>query len=204
MGREIEIKIPLLEEQFSFLCDFAEGRAEISGVKAGSVQKILKKDEYFSRFKTREERLAAKEPQVIRIRTEEYDIDDKKSCKPKSFFCIKRKSVENGIELNREDETFVEDISVVRDILKLGGFKRWFKKEKKAVSVHCEYGSLPGIDFHLEVEEVNSLKYAEIEVCDGNQSADVVRKALENFVEILGLNPKNRDSRSWVQIINGE
>lgn len=195
MGREIEIKLPLTDAEYDKIFSVIYGDSKLAGLEVSNQpERILKSDEYYSRYQTRAESKAAGEPQVIRIRTENEE---------RSFFCIKRKFVENGIELNREDETFVENADVVRDLLQLSGYHKFFEKKKDAYSVHCQSVVLPGCDFHLELERVNDLKYVEVEVTDGSDKADDVRAALEKFIEQFGLDSSKRDKRSWMEIING-
>ena len=194
MGREIEIKLPLTDAEYDKIFSVIYGDSKLAGLEVCSQpERILKSDEYYSRYQTRAESKAAGEPQVIRIRTENEE---------RAFFCIKRKSVENGIELNREDETFVENADVVRDLLQLSGYHKFFEKKKDAYSVHCQSVVLPGCDFHLELERVNDLKYVEVEVTDGSDKADDVRAALEKFIVQFGLDSSKRDERSWMEIIN--
>lgn len=201
MGREIEIKIPLTDEQYDKIFSVISGSTEISGLEvSGKLEHILKSDSYFSRYATREESKAAGEPQVIRIRSEASQA----GAASKAFFCIKRKTVENGIELNREDETFVENPEVVRDLLLFSGYHQFFEKNKDSYGVHCRSVVLPGCDFHLELEKVNGLKYIEVEVTDGSDSADAVRSALEQFMEQFGLDTSKRDHRSWMEILRSD
>ena len=201
MGREIEIKIPLTDEQYDKIFSVISGKEKLSGVcvKAGGPEHILKSDSYFTRYKTRAESKAAGEPQVIRIRSEASD-----SVAEKSYFCIKRKSIENGIELNREDETYVENPEVVKDLLLFSGYHQFFEKNKDSYGVYCQSEVLPGCDFHLELEKVNGLKYIEVEVTDEGSAADEVRGALERFMELFGLDTSKRDSRSWMEILRGD
>ena len=202
MGREIEIKIPLTDVEYEKIFNVISGTEVISGVEVcGKPEHILKSDIYFSRYATREESKAAGEPQVIRIRSEAVSED---KTNERSFFCIKRKTIENGIELNREDETFVENPEVIRDLLLFSGYHQFFEKNKDSYGVHCKSEVLPGCDFHLELEKVNNLKYIEVEVTDGTDSADSVRSALEKFMEQFGLDTSKRDKRSWMEIINGK
>ena len=201
MGREIEIKIPLIDEQYDKIFSVITGAEPLTGVKVfGQPEHLIKSDIYFSRYNTREESKAAGEPQVIRIRSE-VAVGDKTN--ERSFFCIKRKTIENGIEFNREDETFVEKPEIIRDLLLFSGYHQFFEKNKDAYGVHCESVVLPGCDFHLELEKVNGLKYVEVEVTDGADAADDVRAALEKFMEQFGLDTSKRDKRSWMEIING-
>ena len=205
MGREIEIKIPVSYEAYNFIRDVMSGLAFADGVTvvSGGMERILKSDEYYSRYKTRAESKAAGEPQVIRIRCESAPGENAARAL-RAFFCIKRKSIENGIELNREDETFVENPEVIRDILNLSGYHKFFEKKKDAYSVHCTSTVLNGADFHLELEVVNGLKYVEIEVTQEGLPADEVRSSLEKFVAQLGLDASKRDSRSWMEIIQAD
>ena len=197
MGREIEIKIPLTDDQYDKIFSVITGAEALSGLEVlGQPEHLLKSDIYFSRYNTREESKAAGEPQVIRIRSEA-------GVEKKSFFCIKRKTIENGIELNREDETFVEKPEVIKDLLLFSGYHQFFEKNKDAYGVHCHSIVLPGCNFHLELEKVNSFKYIEVEVTDGYDAADQVRAALEKFMELFGLDTSKRDSRSWMEIIKG-
>ena len=202
MGREIEIKIPLTDAEYDKIFKVISGEQALAGVNvaADGLEHLLKTDQYFSRYATREESKAAGEPQVIRIRSEAPAVD---KANERSFFCIKRKSIENGIELNREDETFVEKPEVIRDLLLFSGYHQFFEKNKDAYGVHCQSVVLPGCDFHLELENVNGLKYVEVEVTDGSDAADDVRTALEKFMEQFGLDTSKRDKRSWMEIING-
>ena len=205
MGREIEIKIPLTSEEFDRIYDFLCLKKSIDGIKILGDDKnpcerkfFLKKDEYFSKNKKEIERRENNEPQVIRIRTQDFENDRR------SYFTIKRKVVEDGIEVNKEDETFIEDANVLRDFFALSGYSRWFSKEKKACGVYCTFSLFEGVPFHLELEIVNELKYVEIEVTDTDGSAKDIKAGLTQFVKALNLDPLKKDSRSWVEIINGK
>ena len=106
MGREIEIKIPLTSEEFDRLYDFICLKQSIVGITIiGDAEKnckrkfFLKKDEYFSKYDKENERRKNNEPQVIRIRTQDFENERR------SYFTIKRKVVEDGIEVNKENET---------------------------------------------------------------------------------------------------
>ena len=202
MGREIEIKIPLTDAEYDKIFSVISGEQTLAGLEVAidGLEHLLKSDTYFSRYASREESKAAGEPQVIRIRSEAAAGD---KTNERSYFCIKRKSIENGIELNREDETFVEKPEVIRDLLLFSGYNQFFEKNKDAYGVHCRSVVLPGCDFHLELEVVNGLKYIEVEVTDGTDKADDVRLALEKFMELFGLDTSKRDKRSWMEIING-
>lgn len=205
MGREIEIKIPLTSKEFDRLYDFLCLKISIEGIQIlGNMKNpcerrfFLKKDEYYSKYKKEIERKENNEPQVIRIRTQDFENERR------SYFTIKRKVVEDGIEVNKEDETFIEDTNVLRDFFALAGYSKWFSKEKKACGVYCKFSSFEEVTFHLELEIVNELKYVEIEVTDTEESAKDIKTGLTEFVKALNLDPLKKDSRSWVEIINGK
>ena len=206
MGREIEIKIPLTDAEYDKIFSVISGEQTLAGLEVAidGLEHLIKSDTYFSRYASREESKAAGEPQVIRIRSEKKFGDQSAGQETeRAFFCIKRKKIENGIELNREDETFVEKPEVIRDLLLFSGYHQFFEKNKNSYGVHCQSVVLPGCDFHLELEVVNGLKYIEVEVTDGTDKADDVRVALEKFMELFGLDTSKRDKRSWMEIING-
>ncbi len=203
MGREIEIKIPLSFEEYTRLFDIFFNKKETvqgvefikknSGDEASGI--ATKRDEYWSKYNSRAERIEHKEAQVIRIRSEET------SGVCKAYFTIKHKIFQNGIELNKEDETFVEDPEVLREFFIEAGYHKWFEKIKKSCGAYCYSSVLPGVEFHVEVELVNDLPYIEIEVTQEQGEADKIKQALQELVRQLGLNPEKRDIRSWVEIL---
>ena len=186
MNREIEIKIPLTQSEYESLF------SKINEPPFTKPEHLYKSDTYFSRYKTRQERDASNEPRVIRIRTEET-LDQSEPSK-KSYFCLKRKTIENGIEFNAENETFIEDEKVLEQFFEVGGYTKYFQKNKDAFSTYNG-------DFHLELEKVNGMCYVEIEVTTSTLPAETVRQNLEAFVKELGLDSSKRDSRSWMEII---
>lgn len=199
MGREIEMKIPLTEEKYNKLIQvFCEQKSQIEGIKIikACPETVFKQDEYWSRYDSREERLEHKELQVIRIRTEVKDG------KHEAFFTLKHKNRQNGIELNKEDETYIENPDVLRLFFTEAGYHKWFDKVKKNVGAFCHSSVLPGVEFHVELEVVNGLKYIEVEVTSEEGDAQVIKSALGDFMKQCGLNPDDRDCRSWVEILN--
>ena len=195
MSREIELKVPLTLEQFDRIQKILTQKEQLPSINIRGLSHILKSDEYFSRYHTHEERIKNKELRVIRLRTE----NDGKG--EKSFFCIKQKTIENGVEFNSEKETFVEDADVLRDFFEASGFIKWFEKKKDALSVYATVAENSDFEAHLELEKVNSLPYIEIEYTKEDLPADQVRVGLEKILLALGVDPKKRDSRSWAEIL---
>ena len=216
MSREIELKVPLTEGQFSKIEEIFLGNERISSPGVLSIHgasRIFKSDEYFSLYKTHEERIKNKELRVIRIRTEKktplepsgIDIyGDESENHEKSYFCIKRKSLENGVEFNSEYETFIESPEVLREFFSATGYTKWFEKTKDALSVFCTISENPEFTAHAELEKVNGLSYIEIEYTKDNLVPEKVRKNLEKILIALGVDPKKRDSRSWAEILENE
>lgn len=201
MGREIEVKIPLTKSEYDNLYDtLILCKNHIEGIKVtkSSEYEIVKRDEYYSKYNSRDERRAAGEPQVIRIRTEE------ESGKSEAFFTLKYKKKENGIELNQEDESFVENPEVLREFFAEAGYHLFFDKIKRNFSANCISDKLPGIDFHAELENVNDLLYLEVEVVQENGDADMIKQSLFDFIQLLGIDPERRDIRSWMEILLGK
>lgn len=188
MGQEIELKIPLTDQQYDDLYN-----QFYSGCKM-----VCKRDEYFSKYNTMEERRQNNEPSVIRIRTEGVEGEVQKS-----YFTIKRKKKENGIEINREDETFIENDEAMRIFFEEAGYHKWFDKEKKSYGCYQKLDERPELDFHMELVIVNDMKYMEIEVTDSKGlDYSVVQGALEGLVKKIGLDPSKKDIRSWYELIN--
>ncbi len=198
MGREIEIKIPLNEEEFSLMENiFISQTHSVDGIQVVEANPnfITKRDEYFSKYNSRQERIDGGEPQVIRLRTEVMGSEEK------AFFTIKTKSLENGIELNKEDETFLENPEVLREFFQVAGYHCWFDKTKIARGCYCDSSVMEGVRFHVELEKVNNLPYLEIEVTQNEGAAAAIKQALFDFIQLLGISPDRKDSRSWVEIL---
>lgn len=199
MSNEIEIKIPLKNEEFERIENLISQNGQNSACENlffSDFKKIFKSDEYFSRYKTRAERKNAGEFEVIRIRTEKIGGEEK------SFFTTKRKSLVDGFEVNEEKETFVENPEVIRNFLLESGFIKWFEKTKDAESVFCRLKNGRNLKFHLELEKVNGFLYIEIECTESGdcQNRDVFSE-LEKVVENLALDIRKNDPRSWIEIL---
>ena len=199
MGREIELKIPLQPLEYEELLCVIQGQKKLDGVSFGKVEHFLKSDTYFSRYETEEERRLAvkqdKEPKVIRIRTEQSDGDKK------SYFCLKFKTIQNGVEFNSENETLIQDEQPLELFMKYADYKKYFEKNKDSYAVYCNSDVDIEVEFHLELVIVNGHKYVEIEVTQSQLESDRISRALEAFVVQLGFDPTKKDSRSWMEII---
>ena len=202
MGQEIELKIPLSETEYNSIIDVIFGRKSIyntAEIEFFDVENLDKSDIYYSRYANREDRIKNKEPRVIRIRTEKNLSEKQES---ESYFTLKWKTVENGIELNREDETFVEKPEVLHELFLSTGFIKYFEKVKHSCSVYCKLKKYEDIPLHLEVEKVGEFFYFEVEYTEGKIEANRVKECLEEFVQKFGLSVEKKDSRSWMEILS--
>lgn len=189
---EIELKIPLNENAFTRIKNIIE-KNDTDNIRFSKAEKILKADEYFSRFLSRDERKQNNEFEVIRIRTETIEE------KTKSYFTTKRKTLKDGFEVNDEKETFIENPAVLKNFLLESGFEVWFSKKKEAVSTVC---TLKNFSFHIELEKVNDLLYVEIENTDSRiENTDAVMERFKELVSLLCLDISKRDSRPWPAIL---
>lgn len=176
---EIEIKIPMKKEDWE---------AMVENLKDVTMY-VFKKDTYYSKCDTVAMRRTLQEP-LIRIR------DTSQS----QYLTIKKKSVKDNVEVNEELESNIgQSIEAVLELLKLNGYSVWFEKNKKS---HRWSQILNHINLTCELVCVNgAYYYFEVEAADYNASEKSAIEALKECVKKYGLKWKNRDSRSWVDII---
>lgn len=207
MGREIELKIPLSQAEYDYIKKVIYSEIKTAGLLFTSLPEFLvKQDEYYSRYNSYEERLKNNEAQCIRIRSEAVysasSLSDNGECTEKNvYFTIKRKTYKDGMELNQEDETYIENPEVLKELFLEAKYKCWFTKEKEAYSIYCKAEAFSDISIHCELVNVNNLLYLEAEITEEKLSADIAEKALNQFVCLLKLDPNKKDVRSWKEII---
>lgn len=157
MGREIEVKIPLMQKEFMKIMAWILESEKNPGIVFKNREIVFKTDEYYSQYKSMKSRLK-NEPRVIRIRTQTKTTDlldliekesfeeicerfseKRKQClgKAESFFAIKTKRIQDGIEFNEESETPLENSDVLRQFFAQTKFHKWFQKEKIALGTKC-------------------------------------------------------------------
>lgn len=179
MGREIEAKILLSEEEYKDLkCN--NNWTEVHN----------KSDLYYSKYGSIEEGRQHGEP-ITRIRNEDY----------KCFFTLKKKTIENGVEINQEDETEISDVYPIEQLLLDSGYGVVFRKSKHSLGKTI---TISKHKFHVELEIINQKVYAlEIECTEGESSAIDVRTFLFEAFKYMGIeNSEERfEHRSWMDII---
>lgn len=198
---EIEIKIPLSEEEYASL-----GRKFV----ASGAEFFAKTDSYYSQYDTKQERLEKGEP-LIRLRQEQSETyigsaDDRhKVISEDDILTYKIKSTVNGIENNVERETTVEDMTILKELFEKTGFKCWFTKTKSSLLYNT---TVNNIKFNVEVESVNDHKYIEIENIENVDTQghvltqDDIVAAIKVICEKFNLDFEKRDGRDWPQILN--
>lgn len=179
---EIELKIPLKKENFDLFV------AKTKETKKYTC--FCKQDQYFSRFDSKEKRIENKEPS-IRIR----DLGDSKI----KLFTLKRKSIEDGIEVNVEKETEIIDTEPLIDLLLICGYKVWFSKKKESC---CWQQTFENISLNCELVCLNDkLHYFEVEAADFEGDKNLAINALKACIKEYGLNYDDRDERPWTEIL---
>lgn len=213
---EIETKAIITKEQFAdLICRYANKSEHIS-----------KKDTYYSKYKTFEERKENNEP-VIRIR-EEND---------KTYLTIKRKNIVNGVEQNEEIESEMSDIKAICEYFAIDHLEPYFTKTKESwrftevilnespMIVTNDSNILEKWDSyrlvgHIEIEQINNKIFAvELEVIyNGNSTKESnnnliientpiktkeerIRDAIMNWFAKNSLE-NQIDNRSWGEILN--
>ena len=126
------------------------------------------------------------------------------------WLTYKQKKIENSVENNVEEEERINASTfALLDKMFNNLGKRYFNKIKRCISVDVDPINFPDSEYKnlgitIDIDNVHDLFYFEIEgVCDEytNVSRDEIYKALEEITRTFGLNPDNKDSRSWVEIL---
>jgi adenylate cyclase class IV len=185
---EVETKYALSEIDFKRISIiFAKRLAE----------NLFKKDSYYSRYSTRKKAIAKGEP-VIRIREENG----------KSYLTLKHKNFKKSYEYNEEEETLVDDIKVVKNLLFASGYEEFFYKEKNSwsffreVPIKKDNKEEKKILVHMELEEVNGrYHYLELEVTDKDASLEDSIYAIQEVAKSVQVTDDMRDDRTWPEIL---
>lgn len=176
---EIEIKIPLSKKEYDAVKDKVEGYAVYN----------CKRDKYFSKYNTKEERIANNEC-MTRIR----------AANGKWYLTLKRKNLKDGVEVNEEIESQISFDKPVDlfELLKEKGYKEYFTKEKITNLWH-------EVDFPVrltcELVNISNTYYFEIEVADYEGPEQGAIEAIKTCCKKWSLNYNDRDDRSWAEIL---
>ena len=166
-------------------------------------------------------------PEMIRLRHSEIDtpigyslpsqqsvIDDffNKDAEPrtkdtKNYLTIKTKKVEDGNEKNVERETEITDPSVLEYLFSILRFTQSFEKSKNSLFFVYAGGPVKGVVpiIHIELVKVAGKYYFEIEsVNTAKEDIAKINLTMEDVAREYGLEPMNKDPRSWQEIMEEE
>lgn len=125
----------------------------------------------------------------------------------KHYVTYKNKNVVDGHESNTECEERIspELLDIIRSCYDAIG-TMYFSKVKRCICPFiCKEGHLKEGTINVDIDNVNDLYYFEIEFIpyvEGVYPEDMIYEGLEKVVREFGLDPKNKDPRSWVEIVN--
>jgi predicted adenylyl cyclase CyaB len=141
MGKEFEAKVLLTPDEY---INILEQEIYTLGIK--------KSDIYYSKYLSTEEAIKNGES-LTRIRTEGDT----------AYLTLKKKESTNGFENNKEYETQIKDVEVVKNLLLEAGYSPYFKKYKTShtISISPPPISIPGVEVHVELEKVENSKHTE-------------------------------------------
>ena len=187
MANEIEFKIEITKDEYK---EFEKNNKNLI---EGYVHKF---DEYYN---------CPIKGNVIRIRKSDDDY----------YLCYKNKNFKGNVEVTAEYETKIKDPDVFRHIMEALNVSVFFTKKKDAMEVVFKNDPMKGkynIEFviindkfyYIEIEwiadftnKIMAIKLSGLQLSDSN---DVI-KFLEGKIKELGFDPRNKDSRSWIQIV---
>ena len=177
MANEIEFKIEITKDEYK---EFEKNNKKLIE------EYVHKSDEYYN---------CPIKGNVIRIRKSDDDY----------YLCYKNKNFKGNVEVTDEYETKIEDPDVFRRIMEDLNVSVFFTKKKDAMEVVLKNDPMKD-KYNIEFVIVNDkFYYIEIEWISEftnkiRNSNDVI-EFLEGKIKELGFNPRNKDSRTWIQIV---
>ena len=180
MANEIEFKIEITKDEYK---EFEKNNKKL--IKGY----VYKSDEFYN---------CPIKGNVIRIRKSDDDY----------YLCYKNKNFKGNVEVTDEYETKIEDPDVFRHIMEALNVSVFFTKKKDAMEVVLKNDPMKD-KYKIEFVIVNDkFYYIEIEWISEftnkiRNSNDVI-EFLESKIKELGFDPRNKDSRSWVQIVKDD
>ena len=177
MANEIEFKIEITKDEYK---EFEKNNKNL--IK----EYVHKSDEFYN---------CPTKGNVIRIRKSDDDY----------YLCYKNKNFNGKVEVTDEYETKIEDPDVFRRIMEALNVSVFFTKKKDAMEVVFKNDPMKD-KYNIEFVIVNDkFYYIEIEwIADFTNkimNANDAIEFLEGKIKELGFDPRNKDSRSWIQIV---
>lgn len=195
MGKEFEAKVLLTADEY---INILEQEIYSLGIK--------KSDIYYSKYSSTEEAIKNGES-LTRIRTEG----------DKAYLTLKKKELISGFENNKEYETRISNIEVVKDLLLEAGYSPYFKKYKTShtISLSPPLISITGVEVHVELEKVENSKHTEKSTYKRVYALEIEAVAsagldinIEELAEIVktyfyyfNKTEKDFETRSWREIL---
>lgn len=189
MGKEFEAKVLLTADEY---INILEQEIYSFGIK--------KSDIYYSKYSSTEEAIKNGES-LTRIRTEG----------DKAYLTLKKKELISGFENNKEYETRVSNIEVVKDLLLEAGYSPYFKKYKTsyAISLNPPPISITGVEVHIELEKVENSTYKRVYALEieaiSSDSLDIhieeLAEIVKTYFNYFNKTEKDFETRSWREIL---
>lgn len=149
----------------------------------------VKKDRYYCEAGS-EQSCQPETHRIARLR-----VDGSKTC-----LTVKRKRVEQGVEINEEFEVKVESFADAEQVLVALGFVSFLNKEKSTLlfqdphGAKLEFNEIKGLGYFLEIEELlpDSSDQAAIESC---------KRRLKDRLATLGLSEADVEPRPYMALL---
>ena len=209
MGKEVEFKIKITEEEFE---TFLNNRNKIKSFHLSDLCLWAhKSDKYYKSIlqdetgNNRFVRIRKECMRFVRIRNGMIDLlknaeHDEYPYKTRTLITIKNKYVDPSTkcEINEEDEIYCDEKqSKFFEKMCTDFMIYFFSKEKTSIkfthkSINIEFVSVPGVDgIFLEIEDTSN---------DNDGSSEQISH-LESIVTEMGFNPENKVQESWIELM---
>lgn len=217
---EIEFKVKLTKEQF---IEFFNKRFRENCCEGGVIiyDSFYDKNDYYYKSPNKDDVIRIRDEikrvfKMVKENTNPFKCCDKSDMiKALSFLCYKNKLIINGIEVNEEIETTIENEIVFDKIMESLGVEQYFHKNKKSILIDSQTGDEfvdYGIKYNIELVCVNDkYYYLEAEYIGLIGKDEKIKSASDaiKFLETRKIIKDNfdvsvKDPRSWIEIINSD
>ena len=183
---EFEGKVLLTPEQYINI---------ISSPETKSIKKLVKFDTYYSKFPSSK---IAKEygESLTRIRVES----------DKSYLTLKHREVIDGFETNVENETQIENVNILKQLLTESGYAETFKKYKTSFLLESYKVLDNDGEVHVELETISNGKdkilYAlEIECVGEDIDPKYAKQCVIDAFNSYGFSSKKLEPKTWRELL---
>lgn len=122
---------------------------------------------------------------------------------PKTCLTVKRKKVEEGVEINEEFEVDVDNFDDAEQVLSALGFAPFLNKEKRTdlyqdpKGAKLEFNEIKGLGFFLEIEEL-------LDDSSGREEIEACKSRLKDRLVTLGLSNQDVESRPYMALLRDQ